>query len=390
MSELPTPSLIPRTAPLPVTVLCGFLGSGKTTLLKQLLQQGSGRRFAVVVNDLSELEVDAELVQNAREGQGDRFISLSRGSLGGALRDQLRAALAHLETDVMVDYLLIETSGGTHPAALVEELIRRPACRLDTFATVVDGLNLVRDYEGGNTLLDPDAAAQTPALALLLAQIAAASLLLVSKADLLKLPQVDAIIRILQQLNHRATIITMAYGNVDPKYLLDAHTFRARPNTTPAPDDNPAAYDLGSDVLRDARPFHPQRLHTLFSERLGLGIYRSKGWLWLASRSADVLVWNQAGSYFGLEQSGTWRAALLNDPEAKLLSEEREALEARLAKADPVFGDRGCELTVIGTAHDRTIFLDELRACLCTEEEVAAWKRGESFTDPWPKTYRKI
>jgi len=395
--------------PLPITVLCGFLGSGKTTLVKRLLRDGGPRRFAVVVNDMSELEVDSELIQNAREGHKDQIFSLHGGSLGGtSLREKLNATLTQLEADSTVDYLLIETSGGTHPAALIDELTLRPGCRLDTFATVVDGLNLLRDYDSGNDLLSSEALQTRPALGLLLAQIVAASVLLFSKADLLQRAAAEAIIRILQQLNPRATIITMSYGSAEPRHLLDARTCRppqisnvcgsqkgekravssvSALTSHPSPDD-PAAYDLGSDVLLDPRPLHPQRLHDLFSQRLGLGIYRSKGWLWLASRPDDVLVWNQAGSWFGLGFSGTWRSALLH--ESSLLPEERTALQTRLAAAHPIFGDRGCELTVIGTARDRAVFLAELQACLCDENEVAAWQNGDSFPDPWPQTFRKI
>lgn len=379
-----------RTGPLPVTVLCGFLGSGKTTLLKQLLRGGGKRRFAVVVNDLSELAVDAELITTAREGRGDKLVNLHRGSLGGALREKFRGALDALEADATTDYLLIETSGGTQPAALVEELTTRPGLRLDTFATVVDGLNLVRDHDSGRALLDSNVVDPSSPIALLRAQIAPASVLLISKADLLKRPQAEAIISVLQQLNPRATIITMAYGSVKPEHLLDARTFRLRKNAAAATADDPEQFDLGSDVLRDARPFHPQRLHALFTERLPLGLHRSKGWLWLASRPLDVLVWNQSGSHFGLEWSGTWRAAMLADPATRLLPEERVALLARLSDAHPVFGDRGCELTTIGTADDRAVFLEDLRACFCTDEETVAWQRGEPFPDPWPQTMRKV
>jgi G3E family GTPase len=380
-----------RRGPLPVTVLCGFLGSGKTTLLQRLLHRGPERRYAVLVNDLSDLAVDAELNGNMREGRGDKIVNLHRGSLGGALREQLRAALEELEADATTDYLLVETSGGTQPGALIEELLGRPGVRLDTFATLVDGLNLVRDYDGGRALLDADAAPASSPIALLRAQIAPASLLLVSKADRLTRPQADAIIAVLQQINRRATIITMAYGEVDAKYLIDARTFSASgPRATPAPPDDPARFDLGSDVLADPRPFHPQRLHALFTERLPLGLHRSKGWLWLASRPADVFVWNQSGSQVGLEWSGTWRAAILDEPSVRLRPEERAALEARLAATHPVFGDRACELTIIGAARDRAVFLSDLRSCLCTEREVAAWQRGETFPDPWPQTMRTV
>jgi len=390
----PVPTgLAPRTGPLPVTVLCGFLGSGKTTLLKRLLRDVGERRFAVIVNDLSEPEVDAELIAEARKGRGDRLLSLHRGSLGGALREKLRTGLTILEGDASVDCLLIETSGGTHPAALVQALTARPRCRLDTFATVVDGLNLLRDHDCGRALLTHDAADATSPLTLLLAQIAPASVLLISKADLLKRTQAEAIIAVLHRLDSRATIITMAYGSVDPGHLLDAQTFH-RPTPLPGgatPTDDPAQFDLGSDVLREARPFHPQRLHELFTQRPALGIHRTKGWLWLVSRPSDVLVWNQSGSCFGLEFTATWKAAiLLAEKSDRLLPDERAQFAAKLAEAHPIFGDRQCELTIIGTAGDRAIFLEDLRACLCTGEEIAAWLRGETFPDPWPKTFREV
>ena len=390
MSPAPSTAPPPRTGALPVTVLCGFLGSGKTTLLKRLLRDGAAGRFAVLVNDLSELAVDAELIGTAREGRGDKLVNLNRGSLGGALREKFRAALEALAADPTTDYLLIETSGGTQPAAIVEDLTTRPGLRLDTFATVVDGLNLVRDHDSGRALLAANVVEPTSPVALLRAQIAPASVLLISKADLLTRSQAEAIIAVLQQLNPRATIITMAYGSVKPEHLLDARTFRPRKNTPAATADDPAQFDLGSDVLADPRPFHPQRLHTLFTQRLPLGLHRSKGWLWLASRPLDVLVWNQSGSHFGLEWSGTWRAAMLADPDGHLLPDERAALAARLATAHPIFGDRACELTIIGAAADRAVFLEDLRACFCTDEEVAVWQRGDEFPDPWPKTIRRL
>ena len=390
MSPAPSTAPPPRTGALPVTVLCGFLGSGKTTLLKRLLRDGAAGRFAVLVNDLSELAVDAELIGTAREGRGDKLVNLNRGSLGGALREKFRAALEALAADPTTDYLLIETSGGTQPAAIVEDLTTRPGLRLDTFATVVDGLNLVRDHDSGRALLAANVVEPTSPVALLRAQIAPASVLLISKADLLQRAQAEAIIAVLQQLNPRATIITMAYGSVKPEHLLDARTFRLRKNTPAATADDPEQFDLGSDVLADPRPFHPQRLHTLFTQRLPLGLHRSKGWLWLASRPLDVLVWNQSGSHFGLEWSGTWRAAMLADPDGHLLPDERAALAARLATAHPIFGDRACELTIIGAAADRAVFLEDLRACLCTEAEIAAWQRGDEFPDPWPKTIRRL
>ena len=378
----------PRTGPLPVTVLCGFLGSGKTTLLKRLLRESEGRRFGIIVNDLSELAVDAELIGEAREGHRDKLVNLNRGSLGGALREKFRAALDEFSEDGTTDYLLIETSGGTQPTVIVEDLTTRPGVRLDTFATVVDGLSLLRDHDCGCALLAPSEPASPRAL--FLAQIAPASVLLISKADLLTRAQAEDIIAVLLQLNPRATIITMAYGSVDAKYLLDARTFHLRKNTSAATADDPEQFDLGSDVLADPRPFHPARLHALFTQRLPLGLHRSKGWLWLASRPKDVFVWNQSGSHLGLEWAATWKAAILEDKAAPFTPEEMAGLAESVASAHPIFGDRACELTLIGTASDRAIFLEELHACFCTEEEIAAWQRGDEFPDPWPKTTRKV
>ena len=377
-----------RTGPLPVTVICGFLGSGKTTLLRKLLAKSTSWRFAIVVNDMSELAVDAELIGEAREGSGEKLVNLNSGSIGGSLLGEFRAALDTIEADESTDYVVVETSGGTHPSALVDELTGRPGLRLDTFATVVDGLNLLRDHDSGHALLAR--VAQSSPAALLIAQIVPASVLLVSKADLLKRSQVEDLIAALRQLNPHATIITMAYGGVEPKHLLDTRSFRPKKSTGPSVTDEPSQFGLGSDVLADQRPFHPQRLHALFTQRLPMGVHRSKGWLWLASRPMDVFVWNQSGSHFGLEWAATWKAAILADRHAPFTPEEFEGLTASVAAAHPIFGDRACELTVIGSATDRPVFLEELRACFCTEEEIAAWQRGEEFPDPWPKTIRKV
>lgn len=135
----------------------------------------------------------------------------------------------------------------------------------------------------------------------------------------------------------------------------------------------------------------PCSVHRLSrTERLQVGVHRPKGWLWMASRPLDVFVWTQAGSYFGFEWSATWKAGVLADPDARLLREEREGLRARLELMHPVLGDRLCKLTIIGAAYERGIFIEELRRCFCTDEEVAARQRGESFADPWPRTFRKI
>jgi G3E family GTPase len=261
--------------------------------------------------------------------------------------------------------------------------------------TVVNGLNLRRDFDGGRALLDDTALAPTSTAALFRTQITVASMLLVSRADQLGRPKAAAMLAVLQRINPRALFVTMAYGRVAPEHRMGSDSWRRRHGTrgraldAPRHDDQ-ARFDLGGSTLRDVRPFHPQRLYTLFSEGLPLGIHRSKGWLRMASRPLDVLIWNLAGSHIALERSATWNAEILQDPESGLLPEEQRGLEAQLRTMHPAFGDRHCERTFIGHGHDRARVVAALQACLCTVDEVAAWQRGAPFADPWPTTRRRV
>ncbi|MBM3379309.1 MAG: GTP-binding protein [Betaproteobacteria bacterium] len=375
---------------LPVTVISGFLGAGKTTLVRRLIRDLAPQRVAVIVNDLSELPVDADLVRETREGHDELVVNLHRGSLGGTLREAFRGALDAMVADEQLAHCLIETSGGTHPDRLVADLTARDDIVFDGFVTVVDGLNLLRDFDGGRALLAPSAPDDLRAL--LTAQVVAASVLIVSKADRLRRAEAESILRVLRQLNARAVIITAAYGHVDPKRIVGLGGVGQRRRITGhvTAEDEPARFDLGSEVLLDPRPFHPQRLHALFTQALPVGIHRSKGWLWLASRPLDVLVWSQAGSYLGLEWAGTWKAGVLADPDARLRPEERQALAVHVQSVHRVFGDRHCEMTFIGHANARAAFRTQLEACLCTDREIDAWTQGASFDDPWPTRIRSI
>jgi G3E family GTPase len=147
--------------------------------------------------------------------------------------------------------------------------------------------------------------------------------------------------------------------------------------------------EVGCTIFRDVRPFHPRRLHDACQTQLSTGLYRTKGYLWLASRPGHVLVWQQSGSQIALELTGLWRAELVHNREGKLLPEEIAALRERLAAAHPDFGDRHIELTLIGLAPARDSFAAALQAALCTDDEVAAWQNGEPFPDPWPQTLRR-
>jgi G3E family GTPase len=143
-------------------------------------------------------------------------------------------------------------------------------------------------------------------------------------------------------------------------------------------------------VIRDPRPFHPERLYEACRNKMGTGLYRTKGFLWLASRPRDVLLWQQSGSQIALELTGLWRAELAHNRDGKLLPEEIEHLNAMLKTKHPLFGDRHNELTLIGLKADRESFASSLRDAFCTDDEIRAWQRGETFADPWPNSLRQV
>ncbi len=358
------------------TFITGFLGSGKTTFLKRQLRHHAGVRFGVLVHDLSELEVDGELIRLG-EAVGERdgtLVSL----FGETTEAAFVTALEQLGRSG-IDHLLIESSGGRDPAALLHALLVCPEVTLGAVVTLVDARALAHDFAAGRALLTPQPQSTET---LWCEQIRLATHLVVTKGDLLAPRLLSEVLEHLAILNPEATLLVAPYGRVDFQPLLEAPPYQRRPGS------GAGEYDLGSRVITDPRPFHPERLWRLFREELGLGIYRSKGFIWLASRPDHVLLWNQAGGAFSLELLGLWRAALVNDP--NLLAEERAALQQRLAGAHPLFGDRRNELTVIGTARDRAIFVQGLEAALLTPQEVALWLKGHRFRDPWPTRLKEL
>jgi len=375
-----------------VTLLTGFLGAGKTTTLSRIIRDHNiTEKFGVIVNDLSDLEVDGELIRNGdfvSEKDGT-LASITGGSLSDANRDAFHDALQRMQARNL-RHVLIEASGSSDPSAIIEELDAFGGVELGAVIALVDSRALLHDYACGRDLSDLEF--EVPKAGhLLIRQLTAASVIALSKSDLVDETSLEEMLRFLAKLNPMASITACNYGKLDPRLFIDAPRYRSaehQPLRTGTAPLTAAACDIGNTIIRDPRPFHAQRFYDHFRERLGLGIFRSKGFLWFASRPDQVLLWNQAGGAMGLEFLGTWRAAVVNDP--ALLPEEREQLVQQLAGKDPVFGDRGCELTIIGTARDREIFCRGLSDCFCTDAEVRWWKQGRPFADPWPKTIRQI
>jgi G3E family GTPase len=379
---------------IPITLVTGFLGSGKTTLLRRMLTQAGGTRLGLIVNDMSELEVDGDLLRDPEtqnEGKGN-FVSIHSGSISGTQRESFAVVLDAWSSREDLDHVVIETSGSTHPWPLIEQIESREAYKLDSLVTLIDAKMLKEDLNSGRALLG----LVEGHLGLMLAQVQLATHLLLTKMEGMAPKEVEAMAGHLLSLNSEALLLGVSYGRIDPSRLLGTARFdgaRARRISSSwqaGSNLDASMFDLGSTVVSDPRPLHPMRLWTLFREKLGAGIHRSKGFLWMPSRDRDVLLWNQAAGGISLELSAYWKAALVTNPDGRLVPEEIASLRAMLEGAHPVFGDRTCDLTVIGTERDRRVFVEALWECFCTDAEVLHWQKGGLFEDPWPKTLRQV
>ncbi len=394
--------------PVPTTILNGFLGAGKTTLLQSLLVQARTAPdvvLGVVVNEMSALDVDGSILDTSDviSRNSPHFASVPGGSIssaGGLPR--FAAAVERVLADGEVTHLLIETSGSTHPWPLLTAIRGMPELRLHGVLSVVDTVVLWQDHDQGRAIhgaASTNLAARRRGVENLLAeQIMFANRILLSKSDKVPAEVLQQVAQAVHPLNPYADILGMQWGNVRLDQLLKMPAYDyARVETLgdelsqweaehgAVPMAQPESYEIGSRVLNDPRPFHPQRLWDVYNRYLGIGIYRSKGFFWLPSRDNLVLLWNQTGGSVGLEIVSYWKISALEDESLNLSEWERAAMREKLADMHPDFGDRRCRLTVIGQEAELDAFVEALGGCFCTEEEIAAWKDGAVFDDPWPQ-----
>ena len=389
---------------IPIVTLCGFLGSGKTTLLRRWRRDEALKEVAMIVHDLSEFGLDAELLsdEGAILTQG-RLVGRVAALHGSHARERLApsvgAALAEIsELDPAPPVVLCESTGVARPWPLIKALTQDKRFFLRHFIVTVDALNLHRDFADGRALTESaasDDAAIHRAAEVLVEQIAFANVIILTKVDTIPEDTAAAQVKSLQKLQPNATIglsaqagilLPQLEATVAPKVSL----LEDRAKEFGLTQESSIAENVEALVFRDPRPFHPERLYEACTRKMGTGLYRTKGFLWLASRSGHVLLWQQSGSQIALELTGLWRAEIVQDPEGKLLPEEIEHLKAQLESKHPVFGDRHNELTFIGLKADLDSFASALKEALCSDEEIMAWQEGETFTDPWPKSIRSI
>lgn len=388
---------------IPVTVLCGYLGSGKTTILNHVLNNRDGLKVAVIVNDMSEINIDAELV---RGGGGlsrtqEKLVELSNGCICCTLREDLLKEVEQLALEGRFNYILIESSGIGEPVPVAQTFsyvdeengIDLPSLtRLDTMVTVVNAAEFLKDYNSRETLQDRGQEVaeddHRKIVNLLIEQVEFCDVLIINKCDLVSEEELKHLKAVLKGIQPGAKIIEAVQGHVDPREIINTGLFDFEQASRSAgwikelsqeehvPETE--EYGIHSFVYKRKIPFHPERLLN-WIRKWPSEVVRSKGLLWIATRNRTAITFSQAGSSKQLASAGLWTAALTEDERRFYGVEEME----KAADWDAQWGDRVTKLVFIGVDMDQGAIVRSLDQALLTPEEMNGdWSR---LRDPLPK-----